>query len=115
MASPFDHLSGLSALDTAHIIAFSGGDYALAHDLLQDFLTTLDFHMRLLDVALQADDWREDAHRLKGAAFSIGAHRLAALAAMTEQDTVAWPILQAQLRTETAQVRQRAAAFFAAV
>ncbi|QCI80110.1 hypothetical protein E6W36_13140 [Hankyongella ginsenosidimutans] len=65
MASPFDQLSGASVLDTAHVIAFAGGDFALALDLLQDFLATLDFHMRLLDAALVADDWREDAHRLK--------------------------------------------------
>lgn len=114
MASPFDQLSGASVLDTAHVIAFAGGDFALALDLLQDFLATLDFHMRLLDAALVADDWREDAHRLKGAACSIGAMRLGALAAMADQNGIAWPDLQSQLRLEAAQVRDRASAFLAA-
>ncbi len=114
MASPFDHVYGLPALDIAHVIAFAEGDLALARVLLEDFLATMAFHMRLLDAALVAYDWQEDAHRLKGAAFSIGAMRLAALAAMTEQDGFSWPALQAELRREAAKVHDGASAFFAA-
>lgn len=86
-------------LDSGQLLQFAGGDGELALALLDDFLSVADGYVADLQEAgrIFASDpemlsaglkrWQEQAHRLKGAARSIGAWTLAGLAADAEQIT----------------------------
>ncbi len=70
-------------LDDSHLLEFTGGDSALQAHVLGIFL---DHAPTYLEVLCRRDNenWRADAHKLKGAARSIGAWRLAVEAERAE-------------------------------
>lgn len=71
-------------LDTDHLAEFTGGDPVFQKQVLKVFLDNAPTY---LDVLCKPgnENWRTDAHKLKGAARSIGAWRLAREAERAEQ------------------------------
>ncbi len=75
----FDHVAALERVE---------GDLELLTDLIQVFLDDLPPHVTALRKAVEGQDARgieQEAHRLKGAASSLGANSVAASAARLEQ------------------------------
>lgn len=70
-------------LDPHHLQEFTGGDAALQAHIMQIFLDNAPNYLRVLCSAGN-ENWRADAHKLKGAARSIGAWRLAVSAERAE-------------------------------
>ena len=70
-------------LDDNHLREFTGGDSALQAHVLRIFLDHAPFYLKTLCLP-NNDNWRADAHKLKGAARSIGAWRLAVEAERAE-------------------------------
>lgn len=75
----------LAILDLAHLSAMTGGDTALALDVLAIFQSQAETWGRLLDASAPGEQWADAAHTLKGAALSVGAKRLAATCAEAER------------------------------
>ncbi len=71
-------------LDDSHLNEFTGGDRDLQKQVLAIFLEHAPKYLETL-CASGNDTWRSDAHKLKGAARSIGAWRLACEAERAEQ------------------------------
>ncbi|WP_374764555.1 Hpt domain-containing protein [Yunchengibacter salinarum] len=69
-------------LDGDHLDGFTAGDPDVTAAVLSVFLEQAEQHLAAL--ARADGDWSDRAHRLKGAARSIGAWRLAAAAARAE-------------------------------
>ena len=72
-------------LDIEHLLRMAGGDVELADEVLDIFRTQAATWGRLLDPKLDASQWADAAHTLKGAALSIGAHDFAELCRKAEQ------------------------------
>ena len=70
--------------DRAHLMAQAMQDEVLAAEVLGLFLTQLPQLVEALGTAATPEGWRSAAHALKGAAASIGAPRLQALAGELE-------------------------------
>ena len=66
-----------SEIDMTHLDMMTGGDVALAREVLGIFRNQTDLWGRLLDPASEATQWADACHTIKGAARSIGAARLA--------------------------------------
>lgn len=100
------------AFDRTHLMAQAMQDDVLAAEVLGLFLAQLPQLVEALAAAETPDDWRSAAHALKGAAASIGAPRLQALAAELEmaESSPADPVRQLRLQA----VRAAALAFRAA-
>lgn len=75
----------LAVLDRDHLSAMTGGDAALAAEVLEIFKEQTSMWERLLDPKLSAERWADAAHTMKGAALSIGAMRLARACEATER------------------------------
>lgn len=71
-------------LDEAHLREFTGRDSEFQAQVLQIFLDNAPGYLEVL-CRPGNDNWRTDAHKLKGAARSIGAWRLAREAERAEQ------------------------------
>jgi signal transduction histidine kinase/CheY-like chemotaxis protein/HPt (histidine-containing phosphotransfer) domain-containing protein len=74
-------------VDAALVEELTGGDPALAADLLRDFFETSRADLEALEEAIGArnhDAARRRAHRLKGASLTLGAHALSDLAQQIE-------------------------------
>lgn len=71
-------------LDEVHLREFTGGDVEFQHQVLDIFLDNAPKYLEIL-CRPGNDNWRTDAHKLKGAARSIGAWRLAREAERAEQ------------------------------
>lgn len=71
-------------LDEKHLSEFTGGDRGFQEQVLQIFL---DNAPKYLEILCQPgnENWRTDAHKLKGAARGIGAWHLAREAERAEQ------------------------------
>jgi HPt (histidine-containing phosphotransfer) domain-containing protein len=71
-------------LDRAHLAGFTGGDPSFEAQVLAIFLENAPSY---LDALYQSDgeNWKTTAHKLKGAARSIGAWRLARAAERAEK------------------------------
>lgn len=67
----------LPILDPTPLADFSAGDLALAQSFLDEFFLHATHYLEELAMALDSSEWVGTAHRLKGAANSIGASRLA--------------------------------------
>lgn len=63
-------------LDDTHLGTFTGGDPDFEKQILEIFLDNAPSYLTALKDVNQAD-WKSTAHKLKGAARSIGAWRLA--------------------------------------
>ena len=70
-------------LDEVHLGEFTGGDTALQAHVMQIFLDHAPGYLEIL-CEKDNENWRVDAHKLKGAARSIGAWRLAVSAERAE-------------------------------
>lgn len=70
-------------LDESHLREFTGGDTALQAHVMQVFLGHAPGYLEIL-CEKGNENWRVDAHKLKGAARSIGAWRLAVSAERAE-------------------------------
>ena len=74
-------------VDAALVEELTGGDPALAADLLRDFFDSSRADREALEEAIDArdhDEARRHAHRLKGASLTLGAHALSDLAQQIE-------------------------------
>ncbi len=71
-------------LDEKHLREFTGGDTGFQRQVLGIFLENAPLYLETL-CRDGNDNWRSDAHKLKGAARSIGAWRLAREAERAEQ------------------------------
>lgn len=65
--------------DPARIAAFAGGDAALAAELTALFLKNAEHYVAEYQAATDQDTRGRTLHKLKGAALTVGAGRLAAL------------------------------------
>jgi two-component system, NarL family, sensor histidine kinase EvgS len=77
-------------VDEVALDALTGGDFELAASLVQDFLEVTRADLHALCAALDArdtDDAHRQAHRIKGAARTVGAHEIARLAEQIEAAT----------------------------
>jgi signal transduction histidine kinase/DNA-binding NarL/FixJ family response regulator len=73
-----------AVIDTATLDEMTGGDAALAADILVDFVASVRADMDALDFAVtarDAEDLRRQAHRLRGASRMVGADQVSLLAA----------------------------------
>lgn len=66
-----------SEIDMSHLDVMTGGDVALAREVLAIFRHQTELWGRLLDPASDNGQWADACHTIKGAARSIGAARLA--------------------------------------
>ena len=76
-----------AAIDPSVLESLTGGDAALAAEVLDEFMTTTRADLDTLAAAIESDeldDARRLAHRIKGAARAVGAQGLAATAQQTE-------------------------------
>jgi signal transduction histidine kinase/HPt (histidine-containing phosphotransfer) domain-containing protein/FixJ family two-component response regulator len=104
--------------DLAVLAEVTGGDAALAAALIADFAAELDDDRQALDDALAAGDLeavRRSAHRIRGAARTVGAHAVATLAQQIEtgaaaQDAEPLAPLAARLRGAVAECEAAAVA-----
>ena len=76
--------SGDDPIDLAHLDNFTSGDKTLQTDVLKLFLDHVPAYLDQLDDTT-SDQWKEQLHRLKGTARSVGAWPLAKLAEKAEQ------------------------------
>lgn len=71
-------------LDRAHLAGFTGGDPSFEKQVLGIFVDNAPGYLEILK-ACDGDNWKSSAHKLKGAARSIGAWRLARAAERAER------------------------------
>jgi len=71
-------------LDLAHLSGFTGGDPDFECQILDIFLDNAPGYLENLS-AIDQENWKTTAHKLKGAARSIGAWALARAAERAEQ------------------------------
>lgn len=69
--------------DPNHLADFTAGDQELIHEVLVTFKRNAPNY--LLELAKAEGDWRQKAHKLKGAARAIGAWNLAVEAERAER------------------------------
>ncbi|HYM33664.1 MAG TPA: Hpt domain-containing protein [Candidatus Cybelea sp.] len=74
-----------SPVEWSELMAHTAGDEALARELLALFLNSARRYIDDMAAAPDGETWRRLAHTLKGAALSVGAPRLAALALAAER------------------------------
>ena len=75
-------------VDVMHFREFTAGDRSLEREILQIFLEHVPHYIDVLK-AIETDNWRAMAHKLKGAARSIGAWELACEAERAEEMDIA--------------------------
>lgn len=84
-------MDSMPSFDTDHLAAAVGGDDALMRKFAGDFVANARRYVADLRVICEGpeegcDDWVHTAHKLKGAAQTVGAPRLGALAASAQSD-----------------------------
>ena len=87
VAAPLTQLAHPPALDPAVLADLTGGDDDEARSVLLDYLASVDHDLGALRALRDAGDLpgvTREAHKLKGAARLVGAHDLAAAAAVLE-------------------------------
>jgi HPt (histidine-containing phosphotransfer) domain-containing protein len=75
----------LPVMDLGHLSAMTGGETELAMEVIDIFREQAQLWSRLLDPRLDAKEWSDAAHTLKGASLSIGALKLAAACERAEK------------------------------
>ena len=97
-------------IDTALLEELTGGDPALAADLLRDYFESSRADLEALEEAVDArnhDEARRHAHRLKGASRVLGAHALSDLAQQIEDRAANGSGDWERLRSLAAEVDER--------
>lgn len=74
--------------DASVLVLATHGDSVLAQELIGIFFASARAQLRQLETETQVLAWRENLHRLKGAAQSIGALALAQTASLAEQSNL---------------------------
>lgn len=72
-------------VDQAHLNRMTGGDQALAYEVLGLFRQQWDLWVRLLEPTTDTLDWGNAAHTIKGSARGIGAWKLGEICGEAEQ------------------------------
>jgi Hpt domain len=72
-------------VDLAHLNRMTGGDSALASEVLGLFREQWDLWVRLLDPTTDTLDWGNAAHTIKGSARGIGAWQLGEICGQAEE------------------------------
>lgn len=75
----------LPVMDLDHLSAMTSGDTDLGIEVIEIFQHQAQLWSRLLDPRLEARDWSDAAHTLKGASLGIGALKLAAACEKAEK------------------------------
>ena len=75
----------LSVMDLDHLAAMTSGDTELGIEVIEIFQHQAQLWSRLLDPRLEAREWSDAAHTLKGASLGIGALKLAAACERAEK------------------------------
>lgn len=73
-------------VDLAHLNRMTGGDSALASEVLGLFREQWDLWVRLLDPTTDTLDWGNAAHTIKGSARGIGAWQLGEICGQAEEE-----------------------------
>ncbi len=84
------------------LLEITGGDTVLFDDLMSEFRTNLPAYVTSLRAAKDRASWKAAAHRLKGAAQSIGAEAIGAIALLAELSAPGDSALLARLDAEIA-------------
>jgi HPt (histidine-containing phosphotransfer) domain-containing protein len=104
--------SEVAVLDREHLSHQTMESDELAGEIVGLFLTQLPAILDMLKTAASAADWKLAVHTLKGSAVTVGAMRIAAIAAALEKltagDSPAKHRLIAALDVETAAFREAA-------
>ena len=74
----------MSVIDRAFLAGFTGGDAELEKDLISFFVDNARTYIDDLAASASGEPWRATSHKLKGAARSVGAIDVAALALQSE-------------------------------
>ena len=77
--------TGSALIDREHLATMTGGDTALAQEVIDIFRQQAEIWSRLLDPHVPPQHWADAAHSLKGAALSLGAQPLAAACKTAEE------------------------------
>jgi len=77
--------SSLALLDRDHLKAMTGGDKALALEVIEIFREQTGLWMRLMDPKAEPRQWADAAHTLKGSCLSLGALQLASACERAEK------------------------------
>ncbi len=101
--------SAAPVLDTSRLTAFSGGDQALAAEFMGLFLKNARAYIQ--DIERKADKPALLLHKLRGAAMTVGAMRLAGVCSGDEVDDCELVALVTGLRHELAAVEREASIF----
>ncbi|MDP1556903.1 MAG: Hpt domain-containing protein [Hyphomonas sp.] len=80
-----DPRPSLPVMDLDHLAAMTSGDVALGIEVIGIFQHQAQLWSRLLDPKLEAREWSDAAHTLKGASLGIGALKLAAACERAEK------------------------------
>jgi HPt (histidine-containing phosphotransfer) domain-containing protein len=80
-----DPRPALPVMDLDHLSAMTGGDRELGIEVIEIFQHQAQLWSRLLDPRLEAREWLDAAHTLKGASLGIGAIKLAAACERAEK------------------------------
>lgn len=80
-----DPRPSLPVMDRDHLSAMTSGDVDLGIEVIEIFRHQAQLWSRLLDPRLEARDWSDAAHTLKGASLGIGALKLAAACERAEK------------------------------
>lgn len=80
-----DPRPALPVMDLDHLSAMTGGDRELGIEIIEIFQHQAQLWSRLLDPRLEAREWSDAAHTLKGASLGIGAIKLAAACERAEK------------------------------
>ena len=75
----------LPVMDLDHLSAMTSGDIDLGIEVIEIFQHQAQLWSRLLDHRLEARDWSDAAHTLKGASLGIGAIKLASACEKAEK------------------------------
>jgi len=75
----------LALLDRNHLMAMTGGDKALALEVIDIFREQAAIWSRLMDPHADPKQWADAAHTLKGSSLSIGALQLAQVCERAEK------------------------------
>ena len=77
--------ASLPLLDRNHLNAMTGGDKALALEVIEIFREQTGLWTRLMDPKAEPKQWADAAHTLKGACLSLGALELARVCERAEK------------------------------
>ena len=70
--------------DAEHLAGYTGGDEALKYAFLKEFCKSARQSLSALASINNENDWRAEAHKLKGAARSVGVSSIASWCEMAE-------------------------------